>query len=364
MRPFTRKNKAESSGIKKLFNKGHEDDFLVDVNNLLADNNLNEITPGQISALAERYKIKNPSKKFGVELAQLLGEFLAEHLGNQLSSTNDFQSAKTMQQILGISDLDFEKEYKPKAIETFRKQSAVTLKWAKKYQDEEEAQLRKLGEQFGLSNEQADQITVEIRTSIVQDYIKSMIADFRVSPEEIKTYETLCKDLSVSVSMDDASKRTLEKYKRLWKIENGDLPVCTADIILQKSEVCHFKTNAELYEDRKVTTGVKYAGPTYRMRIAKGLYYRMGNISTARKSEDVMTLIDSGVLYITNKRILFNGSKGSKPIRYSQIVDLTPYSDGIKIVRETGKPQTFIMSYPDGEALTAFVTRMIKDSQE
>lgn len=363
MKPFITKSFVEAKGVDKLLKKIPTENFLVEVNNQLANNSLDEISPGQIQYLVDKYKLKDASKRFKSELLQMLRDFLSQHLGVSGDEYSDFNSAQKLQSILGLSDKDFDTEYKLQATELLKKKVAETINRTKKYQDEEEAQFRKLGEQFGLSNDQADQISSEIRNSIVQNYVNSMIADFRVSPEEIRNYETLCKDLSVSVSMDDESKRTLEKYKRLWNIENGDLPVCTAEVILQKSEVCHFKTNAELYEDRKVTTGIKYGGSTHSIRIAKGWYYRTGNISTARKSEDVQTLIDSGVLYITNKRILFNGSKGNKPIRYNQIVDLTPYSDGIKIVKETGKPQTFIMDYPDGESLTAIIARMIKDSQ-
>ena len=363
MKPFITKSYIEPKGIEKLLKKIPEENYLVDVNNLLADKSLDEISAGQIRYLTEKYKLKDAPQKFKNELMQMLKDFLIQHLGVPGDEYNDFGSAKKLQNILGISDADFGKEYKLQATDIFKKKVSQTLNRTKQYQDEEVAQFKQLRKQLELPDELAGQINSEIRNSIVQNYITGMISDYRVSPEEVKTYEKLCKDLSVSVSMDDNSRKTLEKYKKLWNIENGDLPVCKTEIILQKGELCHFKTNVQLYENRKVTTGVNYAGPTYRLKITKGLYYRAGSISAARKSQDVMTLIDSGVLYITNKRILFNGNKGNKPIRYNQIVDLTPYSDGVEIVKETGKPHTFIMDYPDGESLTATIARIIKDNQ-
>jgi hypothetical protein len=118
-----------------------------------------------------------------------------------------------------------------------------------------------------------------------------------------------------------------------------------------------------LFELRTKTEGYKYRGPAVRLRITKSLYYRTGDIKTTRETKDVITLIDSGDLYVTNKRILFNGGKGNKVIKYSQIIDLTPYTDGVKIVRDTGKEINFQLSEQDGEVLTATITRLIGDQQ-
>ena len=44
------------------------ENFLVEVNNLLANNSLDEISAGQIQQLADKYKLKDASKKFKNEL--------------------------------------------------------------------------------------------------------------------------------------------------------------------------------------------------------------------------------------------------------------------------------------------------------
>lgn len=362
MRPFTRKNHIEPKGIEKLLKKDPEKNFLIDINNMLADKTLDEITPGQLSYFAERYKIKNPSEKFGVELAQMLGEFLSEHLGNQLSSTNDFQSAKTMQRILGISDLDFEKEYRPKAIEIFKKRVSDDLYLTKKYNDQD-SQFEQLRKQLGLTDHENNQILDEVRQSIIQPFANKIIADARISPQEKEAFDQLCKDLSAVASFSDDSKKALDLYANLWQIENGSLPIYETDIFLQKGETCHYKGSVKLFEIRTKTTGVKYGGMSTRLRITKSLYYRAGNIKTARQTQDVMTLIDTGNIYVTNKRILFNGGKGNKVIRYSQIIDLTPYTDGVGIIKETGGETTFQLSDADGETLIATITRIINEQQ-
>lgn len=50
-----------------------------------------------------------------------------------------------------------------------------------------------------------------------------------------------------------------------------------------------------------------------------------------------MTLIHNGNLYLTNKRIIFTGSKKNSNIRFEKILSITPYADGVEIDKEAGK---------------------------
>jgi len=362
MKPFITKNHIEPSAIQKLMRKVPKENFLIDLNNLLAENSLDEIRPEQILHIAERYNLQNPSDKLCSELMQMQKEFLDEHLGSRLSRFNDFDSAKKFQSLLGLSDYDFEKVYRPQAIETFRITVSDTLNRTKKRGDEEEALFEQLREQLGLTEHESNTIISEVVGYIVQNFFDDTISDSKYSPDEREAYEKICEQYGASAVFDDATKKQLEKYENFWRIENGELPVYETEIFLQKGEVCHYLGFAKLYENRTKTTRVKYRGPVFRLKITKSLFYRMANMAVDKETKDVMTLIDSGVLYVTNKRILFTGSKGNKTIRYGRIVDLTPYRDGVKISKDSGGAPIFELSDPDGEVLTATIVRIIQDT--
>ena len=364
MEPFVRQEYIKPSTIEKLTKKNPERNYLVEINNLFADSSLDEISLGQIQALAEKFKIKNAYHKFRVELLQMLNDFLNEHLGNPQSSINDAVNAKKVQVLLGIPDLEFLKEYNSIAIKVFEKQVFETLCRTKKRRDtEESAQFEQLQKQLEISDEDANRVIGNAAQEIIQEFITGILADQRISPDETEALEQLCKDLKIKVQFDEECKGIIEKNKLLWKLENEPLLIYNAEIFLQKGEYCHYKSAASLYEDRKQTTGITYRGYTHRVKIFKGFYYRVGNLNAARKTEDVTIEIDSGILYVTNKRILFNGNKGNKVIRYSQIVDLIPFIDGMKVVKETGKPLTFQIPTNDGEILITIVARLIRESQ-
>jgi hypothetical protein len=73
----------------------------------------------------------------------------------------------------------------------------------------------------------------------------------------------------------------------------------------------------------------------------KGVYYRVGSINVQKVSEDYWQTIDSGDIYLTNKRIIFMGTKGNKTIPISKILDFKPYKNGVDIQKDSGRSPFF-----------------------
>lgn len=122
-----------------------------------------------------------------------------------------------------------------------------------------------------------------------------------------------------------------------WQIQNGELPAVPVPIALQRNEICHFSCAASWYEPRVQTTRVDYAGAGYRIRIAKGLHFRVGSVAGKPVKKDVLTLLDSGTVYLTNRRVIFDGEKANKTIKVSNLIGFEPYSDAIALEKATGK---------------------------
>lgn len=364
MKPFILKEFYSPNAFEKLMNKIPQKNILIEINNLFAQEKLSDLSNENIKAFQNKYSVSNPTSKFHSEFIELLRDFLISNLGNLLSDDNNFESARKFQKVLGISDVDFIKEYQTIATEKFTKRAEEILIVSNKWEEEEKIKIEQIRTQFGIGEKIADQIVTDCRGAIVKNYVNQMIADSRVSPQEIETFEKLQKDLDIEVSMNDESIKALGKYKNLWIIENGELPIVEANIILQKNECCYIQCKAKLYENRTVTKRVSYGGPTFRMKIVKGIYYRAGNLGVARQTEDIKTLIDEGILYITSKRILFNGSRQNKTYKYNQIIDLVPYNDGVEIVKDSGKSPTFYTFDADGEVVTGTIARVIKETQQ
>lgn len=101
--------------------------------------------------------------------------------------------------------------------------------------------------------------------------------------------------------------------------------------------------NVSYYEER---TRTRYVGGSQgvSVRIAKGLYYRVGAFKAepVRASETIHA--DTGLFGVTDKHIYFAGAAKRFRIPYKKIVAFEPFSDGLGVQRDaqTAKPQTFV----------------------
>jgi hypothetical protein len=362
MKPFTHLEYIQPNYLEKLFKKEPSRNFLIDVNNALTHDTVSDIPENLINTLQNKYNDQSLSIKYQNDLTDLMRKFLINNLGDDGNINNSYESAKVIQRILCLSDDLFNMEHAKVSEVRFRWFVNSLLSKSRKYQDEEDSKIRNFAILIGLTDEKRENITNELRIQVLSEFMKDVLSDERVSPDEMAAAKQLSSDMNVDMSFGSQTELAISRGSLLWEIENGQIPKIEVDIVLGKNEECYCSTPVTLYENRSVTKRIGYAGPTFRVKIAKGLYYRVGDINVSRTTETVMTMIDQGMLYITNKRILFYGGKQNKVIKYNQIIDITPYSDGISIIKETGKPPVFQTSIMDGEILTAIVARVLKDN--
>jgi hypothetical protein len=90
---------------------------------------------------------------------------------------------------------------------------------------------------------------------------------------------------------------------------------------------------------RTVTTRYQYGGLTARFPITKHGAWRMGSISVHPIHQESLTALDQGTLFITNKRLLFHGRRKTTAAALKKVIALTVYADGLKIEKDSGKPQ-------------------------
>ena len=119
---------------------------------------------------------------------------------------------------------------------------------------------------------------------------------------------------------------------------NGPVPV-----ILGKSEVPVWTfqdvDNYEMRKRREYVGG--YSG--FSVRIARGVYYKVGGFKGNPVEKTELAHVDKGVLVFTNKNLYFVGQTRSYKIPCKKIISVIPYKEGIMVYRDTktAKPQFF-----------------------
>ncbi|WP_430936814.1 hypothetical protein [Saccharicrinis sp. 156] len=323
--------------IQKMFGKVPAENGLIEINNLFASHqtDIEKISLENIVEVAERYKI-NLKKKFKAKRLELFQKYLHHCLIDSKLEDSEIIALKHVKDILLLNEKDTQELLKTETEKLYQEQVKEAVSDGRLDNNEKE-NLERLKKDLLISDEIADKIYETNAKEILQSFIDGAISDQRLSPEEEVEINEIAKSLSIDLKVDDKSKEVLDRYKLYWQIENGELPTIDPDINIQKSENLYFRTSIKWLEQRKVTKRINYGGPTARIKIAKGVYYRMGSVGVQRVSEDVWQTIDSGQLYLTNKRLIFMGGKGNKTIRLNKILDLTPYKNGVDIQKETGK---------------------------
>ena len=136
---------------------------------------------------------------------------------------------------------------------------------------------------------------------LIQWKFDQIVADRRVTSSEDAQLHAMAENLGVTLQHDPKTEALYERFKLLAQIEDGHLPTINPGIMLQRGEVCHASLVCSHNEIRK------------------------------------QTQLDSGTLYVTSKRLLFDGAQKSTSIALKKIIRFTVFSDGIKIDKDTGR---------------------------
>lgn len=192
---------------------------------------------------------------------------------------------------------------------------------------------------------------VELYTKGFDNAVESFLNDGILTIEEedkiskFKTHYNFEQDV---IDKNGSFQKVL-KAAILREILDGKIPETKLNIqgnlpfLLQKSEnVIWIFQNVDFFERRTRTV---YQGNSQgvSMRIAKGVYYRVGAFKGNAVKIEEMKYISKGLIALTNKQIYFASSEKNFKVPYNKIVTVEPFEDGIGIQKDGAntKPQVF-----------------------
>lgn len=125
-----------------------------------------------------------------------------------------------------------------------------------------------------------------------------------------------------SAQKDKSPTEEFEKYLE----QKEKLKEEKAKLILQKDEKILYSQPSDFYEERAIRN---YVRTGHSFRIMKGWWYHMG--SGQAESHGELRKIDSGSLYITNKKFIFNGPFKNYNYSYTKLLSVEPSIDSVRI---------------------------------
>lgn len=355
--PFKKAWLIDAPFWKRIFGMKEKFNAVIELNNALA--NSSEVLDVPMSAIDKiniKYSCSLP-RSFKEDVRRLYTDYVAYCFRDGALSDEEARRVDHIQKVLRISDHDVALLNEQAARSIYRAKLSTVLSDGM-LTDSEWLYLEKLSSDLNINEKARKEIYIQEAQLKFQSMLDNFTSDGMLSPDEESKLETFRKSLSASLKFDFNTANALQKYKLMWQIRCGELPVVDPEISLQRGEICHYTTECEWHEMRKLRVGTSYAGPTMRMKIAKGIYYRMGTLAHAPVTVDSIVKIDVGRVFVTNKRIVFMGANKNVTVKLDKILDIETFSDAVKIEKDTGRsPYLFT---DDPVFLAAFIARLIE----
>lgn len=135
----------------------------------------------------------------------------------------------------------------------------------------------------------------------------------------------------VLIDYSPNSSKSLMGSAGIKAINEGKLPnIQVKNLNLAVDETCCYADNAYTFKDKTITTGYTSRTNGVSIRLAKGLSYRTGGGNSQAIRQNQRTTYN-GVLYITNRRIIFTSQDESFDKTFDKITSVQEMSDGLLI---------------------------------
>ena len=182
---------------------------------------------------------------------------------------------------------------------------------------------------------------------------KRLERSFLLTDEDLDEIEALKKKYGVK---DLALEGFADLFRKIYLLEvKQQMPSPIAcDLMLESGESGYFFIHSTWHQTRMKNQG--YRGVSFSVPTGlKGLNLRFGQYKSVRSEE--ITPLASGILWITSKRILFQGEERSTKVTYKKIIDAHIFSDCLKIEKDSGKADYFSMNPAEARYVVALIDK-------
>jgi len=344
---------VKQSFFQKLLRQKPEDNAIIEVNNLLAAKPVSRINLSEIADIERRHNLKL-ERVFKLNLEEFYAVYLNHCFLDRRLDHDELKDLKHLKLLFSLSD---------KAITYLHDQIGllvyeVSLQEAVadgKLSADERSFLAQLENDLKLPKELAEKISTEVRAQFFSDRVDGLVKNADFSPADEKELEEIAKSLNIDISLTNKNKQQLKQLKTYWALENLPLIEYQAELPLQKAEVCYLKiADISWYELRG----------SYKQDTPHGMSHKAFYLQEPSKQQsinsNILRFVDKGTLYLTNKRVIFDGQLKNSNIRLEGIESLIPFKNAVHILKQKGKsPVLHFAKKEDVFSLT--LERLVKD---
>jgi hypothetical protein len=197
---------------------------------------------------------------------------------------------------------------------SFREETVSRLK-KKRITDADKEQLQSLGLKLRLSEAVTVKIVDEEKTKVIDVFLALVKKKNRCTPEEGLEADAIMASFELSPSKTAQVRAQLAPLKYYWELEHLPLRAVNHSGNLQKSEICFL----EIKQVKWLET--RSAGRGYQQ----------------------LEQVNYGTLFLTNKRLVFEGNAKNSVIPFDRIRGIAVQSNGVNIQKDKGKDPVLVL---------------------
>ncbi|NPB04078.1 MAG: hypothetical protein GXO39_06675 [Thermotogae bacterium] len=180
----------------------------------------------------------------------------------------------------------------------------------------------------------------EIYNMLLQMYVDQSLKDGKITTDEKKTVDRILEIMkSKGIGLSTETLDRINRFNRIYTLMMSPLVEIPCHINLKRGERCHYHVRVKLYKWKKRRATVTSFGWSYRITKNVRIYTHTGDIYQDR---DILSLEDTGDLYVTNHRLIFIGMKKTLSLNHSKILDVEIFKDRIVVKRDRGSVLIFV----------------------
>lgn len=204
-----------------------------------------------------------------------------------------------------------------------------------------------------------------LKSEIFAQVVSQAISDRRVTDSETKSLNHLIERLEIAPGVARWAQQQTQYFSAIAKIESGAplAEIQPVGLVMQKNEVGYLCLSADLIEERVVSRTYSGGSQGVSIRVMKGVSYRVGQQRGQLHSQTGLVTVSDGYFIITNKRLVFSGSRKSVSTNFDKLLDLEVYSDAIKISSTSRQKPAFIKFAhgQEAELVAVVISRVLND---
>lgn len=330
---FKKVKPVEMSFLQKLFNQLPTENAIIEFNNLLASHRIQNITSDQVKNIELKYSIVL-NTEFNLNMQEFFAVYWNQYLRHEDSNSDSENELNHFIQILNLNTTTTS-FLQRKLGEVWYQEVITTSLTSRRFYPDDLLKLERLRQKARLPGPIAEQILNDAKLVVVESYVTTLNSKNQCSPTEEAELDAMMVNFCVPAETIKQIKEKLQKSKYYWELEHLPLKSISVKATLQRNETCFLQMNmVKWYETRSAGHGTKQ-----------------------------FELINEGSLYLTNKRLLFEGNKKTSIITFDRIKNISLQTNGITIHKDKGKEPVLAFK-SDSYLFDLVLKRLLKESRE